>query len=106
MQILNMLGAPYETVNVLEDDSLRMGMKEFSQWPTFPQVYIDGEFYGGCDILIGGHTSSLSLLLHSMYMRAANVGRACRGFPKRRAARTNGSPAELVREICKAERVY
>ena len=48
-----MLGVPYETVNVLEDDALRMGMKEFSQWPTFPQVYIDGEFYGGCDILIG-----------------------------------------------------
>ena len=42
------------TVNVLEDELLRSGMKEFSQWPTFPQVYIDGEFFGGADIMIGG----------------------------------------------------
>lgn len=53
MQILNTLGAPYETVNILESELLRQGMKEYSQWPTFPQVYIDGEFYGGCDIMIG-----------------------------------------------------
>ena len=52
MQIFNMLGVPYETVNVLEDDSLRIGVKEFSQWPTIPQIYVDGEFLGGCDILI------------------------------------------------------
>ena len=44
---------PYETVNILEDELLRSGMKEYSQWPTFPQVYIGGEFFGGCDILIG-----------------------------------------------------
>ena len=57
-----MLTVPYETVNILEDDALRQGMKEFSQWPTFPQVYIDGEFFGGCDILIGAQRScSLSL---------------------------------------------
>ena len=37
-QILNVMGVPYETVNILEDDSLRSGMKEYSQWPTFPQV--------------------------------------------------------------------
>jgi glutaredoxin-related protein len=53
LQILNTLNAPYETVNILEDERLRSGMKEFSQWPTFPQVYINGEFYGGCDIMIG-----------------------------------------------------
>lgn len=53
MQILNTLSVPYETVNILEDELLRTGMKEYSQWPTFPQVYIDGEFYGGCDIMIG-----------------------------------------------------
>ena len=46
---------PYETVNILEDELLRSGMKEYSQWPTFPQVYVDGEFYGGCDIMIGRH---------------------------------------------------
>ena len=44
---------PFESVNILEDEMLRSGMKEFSQWPTFPQVYINGEFYGGCDIMIG-----------------------------------------------------
>ena len=52
-QILTMLNTPFEAVNILEDESLRSGMKEFSQWPTFPQVYIHGEFYGGCDIMIG-----------------------------------------------------
>ena len=53
LQILTMLNTPFEAVNILEDESLRSGMKEFSQWPTFPQVYIHGEFYGGCDIMIG-----------------------------------------------------
>lgn len=53
LQILNTLQVPYETVNILEDELLRSGMKEYSQWPTFPQVYVDGEFIGGCDILIG-----------------------------------------------------
>ena len=59
-QILNTLGVPYETVNILEDELLRSGMKEYSQWPTFPQVYIDGEFYGGCDIMIGNELAALS----------------------------------------------
>jgi glutaredoxin-related protein len=54
MQIFNVLNVPFEAVNILEDERLRSGMKEFSQWPTFPQVYINGEFYGGCDIMIGG----------------------------------------------------
>eukprot|EP00210_Caulerpa_lentillifera_P002230 g2143.t1 len=53
VQILNTVNAQFETVNVLENDVLRAGMKEYSQWPTFPQVYIDGEFFGGCDIMIG-----------------------------------------------------
>ena len=53
LQILNIMETPYETVNILEDETLRQGMKEYSQWPTFPQIYIDGEFYGGCDIMIG-----------------------------------------------------
>ncbi|BFI30026.1 monothiol glutaredoxin [Marchantia polymorpha subsp. ruderalis] len=52
VQILNQFGVPYETVNILEDDSLRQGVKEYSNWPTFPQLYIDGEFFGGCDITI------------------------------------------------------
>ena len=50
VHILNTLGAEYETRNVLEDDDLRQSIKEFSDWPTIPQLYIDGEFVGGCDI--------------------------------------------------------
>jgi len=57
VQIFNQLGAPFAAVNILEDERLRSGMKEYSQWPTFPQVYLDGEFYGGCDILIEAFTS-------------------------------------------------
>ena len=52
VQILNSLGAPYETVDVLEDYEIRQGIKEYSNWPTIPQVYIDGEFLGGSDVLI------------------------------------------------------
>ena len=44
-------------VNVLEDERIRVGMKEYSQWPTFPQIYIEGEFYGGCDILLEAYQS-------------------------------------------------
>lgn len=55
VQILNALNAPFVSVNILEDELLRSGMKEYSQWPTFPQVYIDGEFFGGCDIMIASY---------------------------------------------------
>lgn len=48
---------PFHTVNVLEREDLRSGMKEYSQWPTFPQVYIDGEFFGGCDIMLDAYQS-------------------------------------------------
>ena len=52
VQILNVLGVPFETVDVLEDSEIRQGIKEYSNWPTIPQVYINGEFVGGSDILI------------------------------------------------------
>lgn len=52
VQILNTLGVPFETVDVLEDYEIRQGIKEYSNWPTIPQVYIDGQFVGGSDILI------------------------------------------------------
>ncbi|HEY9753039.1 MAG TPA: Grx4 family monothiol glutaredoxin [Coleofasciculaceae cyanobacterium] len=52
VQILNVLGVPFETVDVLEDREIREGVKEFSNWPTIPQVYINGEFIGGSDIMI------------------------------------------------------
>ena len=51
-QILNSLGAPYESVDVLADYDIRQGIKEYSNWPTIPQVYINGEFIGGSDIMI------------------------------------------------------
>jgi len=50
VQILNTLGVSYETVNVLENEEIRQGIKEFSNWPTIPQLYINGDFIGGCDI--------------------------------------------------------
>jgi monothiol glutaredoxin len=51
VQILSHLGVPFHTANVLEDPELRDGIKAFSQWPTIPQLYVDGEFVGGCDII-------------------------------------------------------
>ncbi len=51
IQILNYLGVEYAGVNVLEDQNLREGIKEFANWPTIPQLYVDGEFVGGCDIV-------------------------------------------------------
>jgi len=51
VQILDHLGVPYEGVNVLETDEMRNGIKEFTNWPTIPQLYIKGEFVGGCDIV-------------------------------------------------------
>ena len=50
-QILNRLNVTYVTRNVLDDPELRQGIKEFSDWPTVPQLYIQGEFIGGCDIV-------------------------------------------------------
>lgn len=49
--ILKELGAPFETVNVLQDPAIRDGIKEYSSWPTIPQLYVEGEFIGGCDIV-------------------------------------------------------
>ena len=56
VQILNFHGVEYATRNVLASEELRNGIKEFSAWPTIPQVFIDGEFVGGCDILRQMHS--------------------------------------------------
>ncbi len=50
VQILDYIGSPVVGVNVLEDDEIRQGIKEFANWPTIPQLYIKGEFVGGADI--------------------------------------------------------
>jgi len=51
-QILGFVGVEYSGVNVLESDDLRQGIKTYSDWPTIPQLYVKGEFVGGCDIII------------------------------------------------------
>lgn len=51
VQILSHMNVPFKTVNVLEDPALRDGIKQFSNWPTVPQLYVQGEFIGGCDII-------------------------------------------------------
>lgn len=53
VQILKSLNVSFEAINILENEILRQGLKEYSNWPTFPQLYIDGEFFGGCDITVG-----------------------------------------------------
>jgi monothiol glutaredoxin len=52
VQILNALGMSFETFDVLSDMEIRQGIKDYSEWPTIPQVYVKGEFMGGSDILI------------------------------------------------------
>ena len=51
VQILDHLGVPYRGINVLESEELRQGIKAYANWPTIPQVYVKGEFIGGCDIV-------------------------------------------------------
>lgn len=51
VQILNYLEVEFHSLNVLEDQDIRQGIKDFSDWPTIPQVYVKGEFVGGCDIV-------------------------------------------------------
>ena len=51
VEVLKRHGVPFETINVLQDANVRDGIKQFSSWPTIPQLYINGEFIGGCDIV-------------------------------------------------------
>jgi monothiol glutaredoxin len=51
VQILDYIGVPYKGLNVLENEELRNGIKAYSNWPTIPQLYVKGEFVGGCDII-------------------------------------------------------
>lgn len=57
VQILKNLHVQFSSVNVLEDENIRQGIKDFSDWPTIPQVYVKGEFIGGCDIMREMYTS-------------------------------------------------
>ncbi len=51
VQVLSQLGVTFRDINVLEDNDIRQGVKEFTKWPTIPQLYVKGEFVGGCDIV-------------------------------------------------------
>lgn len=57
VQVLRMHGVEYSAHDVLQDEALRQGIKDFSSWPTIPQVYINGQFVGGCDIVLQMHQS-------------------------------------------------
>jgi len=57
VQVLKREGVEFETVNVLSDPEIRQGIKEFSNWPTIPQLYVKGKFLGGCDIVTEMHQS-------------------------------------------------
>ncbi|XP_014358908.2 uncharacterized monothiol glutaredoxin ycf64-like [Papilio machaon] len=57
VQIMRMHAVPYVSHDVLSDENLRQGIKEYSNWPTIPQVFINGEFVGGCDIMLQMHQS-------------------------------------------------
>lgn len=61
---LNAIGKPYAFVNIFEDEEIRQGLKTYSNWPTFPQLYVKGELVGGCDIVIEMyHSGELQNLL-------------------------------------------
>lgn len=69
--IFEELGYPYATVNILADQAKREAIKQFSNWPTIPQVYIDGKFVGGCDIITELHENGeLKPLLEAAYADA------------------------------------
>jgi monothiol glutaredoxin len=57
VEILKSEGVDFETVNVLADPEIRQGIKDYSSWPTIPQLYVNGKFVGGCDIVTEMHTS-------------------------------------------------
>jgi monothiol glutaredoxin len=93
VQTLNSLIADYETVNVLSSPAIRDGIKQFSNWPTIPQLYIDGKFIGGCDIVAElNSTGELEALLKvdpdekdQLQERAIDLGNVCRCGGKKSA---------------------
>ena len=67
IEIFNSIGLPYETRDVLQDPEIRQGIKEFSSWPTIPQIYMGGKFVGGCDIIVEMyHSGELQSLINGL----------------------------------------
>ena len=74
VQVLSELGVKFHGVNILVDPELRDGIKQFSQWPTIPQLYVKGEFVGGCDIVREmAETGELGQLLKDKGVTLANA---------------------------------
>jgi monothiol glutaredoxin len=72
VQVLSHTGVTFQSYNILEDAELRQGLKDFSSWPTFPQLYVKGELVGGCDIVREMHESGeLDALLREKGVAAA-----------------------------------
>lgn len=97
--ILNTLVPKYTTVNILADAELRTGMKEFSDWPTFPQLYIKGEFVGGADIVRQMHEAGeLAQKLGDLVKPAAppQVTVTPRAAAELKAALADGSPGDVI----------
>ncbi|MGF1605804.1 MAG: Grx4 family monothiol glutaredoxin [Rhodothalassiaceae bacterium] len=66
VEVLDRVGVPYKSVDVLQDPAVRQGVKDFSDWPTIPQLYVKGEFVGGCDIVREMYSSGeLGELMHN-----------------------------------------
>ncbi len=73
VQVLNGLGLDFKAINILEDSELRQAIKEYSNWPTIPQLYIKGEFVGGCDIVREMYANGeLQSLLKEKYIAFKN----------------------------------
>ncbi|MDZ5762021.1 Grx4 family monothiol glutaredoxin [Candidatus Cyrtobacter comes] len=74
VQILKLLSVEFKDINVLDNQELRSALKEFSNWPTIPQLYIKGEFIGGCDIVKGMYTNKeLHKLLENKGVKFSNT---------------------------------
>jgi monothiol glutaredoxin len=77
VQILRHYGVEFASANVLEDMAIREGIKEYSNWPTIPQLYVEGEFVGGCDILMELHErGELASVLKQPASASEGSGRA------------------------------
>ena len=75
VQILDYVGIDYKGVNVLDSNELRQGIKEYSNWPTIPQLYVKGEFIGGCDIVTEMFQSGeLKQTMEQQGLQPANAG--------------------------------
>ena len=72
VQILNILGVTYETCDVLKDQEIRQGIKDYSKWPTIPQVYVDGEFLGGSDVMIEMYNNEREKLEQKLAVASAS----------------------------------